>query len=274
MNKNTFFSLSRFSYLYRKDMIENWKKYVYTLIAIYGTLCVCLIFFGYQSYRWVRTETVIDRITSSEIPLLVFSFFAVGFMMASRIMEKLKNKTGRLAFLMVPATPFEKYLQRWTLYAVLFPCIFLVVFYLADLTRVGVCRLRFPDVSLIAPLDLGRFVADDQEWSLFTSTRQWWLLVSFFLFLQSIFGLGGSIWPKNSCVKTMASVFTIVLVFSLCWAGLYDLLLDGRSLVLPGIMSTLNENTAENTGSAVQLIFAAICWLLAYFRFKETDVNN
>ena len=64
-------------------------------------------------------------------------FYVMGMLFASSFMERMKTKTGRIAFLITPASAFEKYLSRWLLVT--------VVFYRCICNSVRACR---PDESV------------------------------------------------------------------------------------------------------------------------------
>ena len=97
------------------------------------------------------------------------------------------------------------------------------------------------------------------------------LFVSAYFAVQSFFLLGSVIWPRNSLVKTFAAGVCIIIVYTLIAAALMKVFLpDNFYMANPGIP---NETmlTLISTGLC---LFALFNWVLAYFRFKESEIIN
>ena len=250
MIKDTFFSLPRFMNLCRKEMVESWKSNVLRIVLLYGVMTVVLVWNGYFAYR-----------THDSVRFL------------ERHMEEMKSKTNRLSVLMTPATPFEKFFSRWLVSTVVLLVVFFITFELADYTRVLVYSLIYPDVKeVILPVNLGDLVGSGKRWYLFHKTYELTLVLSIYCFVQSLFVLGSSVWPKNSFLKTFVSVTIIVLIYVLVGMLVGDMLFSGSSKDYGYIFSSITKEQVTVMVTVGFMLFAFVNWTLAYFRFKESEI--
>ena len=140
MIRDTFFSMSRFVDLCRKEMVESWKTNILRVVMIYGLFAVAFVWNGYFQYeepsRFVGVKSGADPIWTFELIVFLWAIVIMGLLSASFIMERMKSKTSRIAMLMTPATMFEKFFSRWLVFTFGFLIVFLIAFILADWTRV------------------------------------------------------------------------------------------------------------------------------------------
>lgn len=273
MIKDTFFSLPRFMNLCRKEMVESWRSNVLRIVLLYGVMTVAMVWNGYFEYR--------DGYRSSDDPAWTFLLVAFiwglwvfGCLSASFTMEKMKTKTSRTSTLMTPATPFEKYFSRWFVFTVVFLVVFLITYKLADYTRVIVYSLTYPEKDFIAPVDLSHLVGKGKGYyTLCRTGLEFGALIAGYFFVQSLFILGSTIWPKNSFLKTFASGTIIVIVYFLVGALMTKILLNNN------LYYSFPGSEISNENMMVLLIvaftfFTLFNWTLAYFRFKESEIIN
>ena len=237
--KDTFFSLPRFMNLCRKEMVENWRSNVLRMVLMYGVMAVVLVWNGYFQYRYHDSAYFIRHTNANAnadpawgfiLMAFLWFLFVFGCLSASLVMEKMKNKTSRLSTLMTPSTPFEKFFSRWLVSTIVFLVVFLIAFKLADYTRVMVYSLIYPEVKeVILPVNLGDLVGSGKRWFLFNETYQLILVLSIYCFVQSLFVLGSSVWPKNSFLKTFVSVTIIVLIYVLMGMLTGNMLFHGNN---------------------------------------------
>lgn len=272
MIKDTFFSAPRFFNICRKDWIESWKSNLLRVVLLYGVMTIIMLWNGYFEYDSCSSNRQTDPTWSFLLGLFMWCLWIFGCLSASLTMEKMKTKTSRIAFLMTPATPFEKFFSRWMLTTVIFLVVFLLTYKLADYTRILVYTLAYPEIKAIAPVNLLNSVgglADD--YTLYHCILQIFAVISGYFYFQSCFVLGSSIWPKNSLLKTFAAGTTITIVYTTIIGLLGKALLKGKL----GFLSFLGD--WEENGVYIMLIsicvfFALFNWTLAYFRFKESEV--
>ena len=166
--------------------------------------------------------------------------------------------------LMIPATMFEKFFSRWLVFTFGFLIVFLIAFKLTDWTRVTVYMISYPELKgIIASTPLSHLVGNDCNYFM--------LGVSAYFFAQSLFVLGSSIWPKNSFVKTFSAIVVIAIVYIAIGSVLAKMLFEGRS---GGVNQTVSDETMTLSTTVIFFAMAVFNWIVAYFRFKESEIIN
>ena len=274
MIRDTFFSQTRFVNLCRKEMVENWKSNLLRVALMYGAMAVIMLWSGYLSYRAVGQDT--DSTWEFNLVIFMWGLCVFGCLSASFTMERMKSKTGRLSVLMTPATSFEKYFSRWLVFTVVFLIVFLITYKLADYTRFIIYSLAYPEEKdFIIPVDLSHLVGERKTYyTLCRTGLQFGALLSAYFFVQSLFVLGSSIWPKNSFLKTFASGTVIAIVYFLLAVFMSKMFLENGNYYSENVFTGMSEDTAMSIMIVVGIFFTLMNWTLAYFRFKESEIVN
>lgn len=272
--KDTFFSLPRFMNLCRKEMVENWKSNVLRIVLLYGVMAVVMVWNGYFEYRTYHT-TSNDPAWTFLLIAFMWALWGFGCLSASFTMEKMKTKTSRTSALMVPVTPFESFFSRWFVYTVVFLVVFLMTYKLADYTRVLIYSLIYPEKDFIAPVDLSRLVGNIR--GCYTLCRTGWefgVLIAGYFFVQSLFVLGSTIWPKNSFLKTFAAGAVITVIYILVAFAMIKLVIHkNMHYAFPDDIA-ISYSMRWALFIATLSAFTLLNWTLAYFRFKESEIIN
>ena len=276
MIKDTFFSLPRFMNLCRKEMVENWRSNVLRMVLMYGVMAVVMVWNGYFEYRYWHSGQIEDPAWTFLLVVFIWSLWGFGCLSASFTMEKMKTKTSRTSMLMVPATPFEKFFSRWFVFTVVFLVIFLISYKLADYTRFIIYSLAYPEEKdFIIPVDLSHLVGERKTYyTLCRTGLQFRALLSAYFFVQSLFVLGSSIWPKNSFLKTFASGTVIAIVYFLLAVFMSKMFLENGNYYSENVFTGMSEDTAMSIMIVVGIFFTLMNWTLAYLRFKESEIVN
>ncbi|WP_287645394.1 hypothetical protein [Bacteroides sp.] len=276
MMKDTFFSLPRFMNLCRKEMVENWRSNVLRMVLMYGVMAVVMVWNGYFEYRYWHSGQIEDPAWTFLLVVFIWSLWGFGCLSASFTMEKMKTKTSRTSMLMVPATPFEKFFSRWFVFTVVFLVIFLISYKLADYTRFIIYSLAYPEEKdFIIPVDLSHLVGERKTYyTLCRTGLQFGALLSAYFFVQSLFVLGSSIWPKNSFLKTFASGTVIAIVYFLLAVFMSKMFLENGNYYSENVFTGMSEDTAMSIMIVVGIFFTLMNWTLAYLRFKESEIVN
>ena len=276
MIKDTFFSLPRFINLCRKEMVENWRSNVLRMVLMYGVMAVVMVWNGYFEYRYWHSGQIEDPAWTFLLVVIIWSLWGFGCLSASFTMEKMKTKTSRTSMLMVPATPFEKFFSRWFVFTVVFLVIFLISYKLADYTRFIIYSLAYPEEKdFIIPVDLSHLVGERKTYyTLCRTGLQFGALLSAYFFVQSLFVLGSSIWPKNSFLKTFASGTVIAIVYFLLAVFMSKMFLENGNYYSENVFTGMSEDTAMSIMIVVGIFFTLMNWTLAYLRFKESEIVN
>ena len=276
MIKDTFFSLPRFMNLCRKEMVENWRSNVLRMVLMYGVMAVVMVWNGYFEYRYWHSGQIEDPAWTFLLVVFIWSLWGFGCLSASFTMEKMKTKTSRTSMLMVPATPFEKFFSRWFVFTVVFLVIFLISYKLADYTRFIIYSLAYPEEKdFIIPVDLSHLVGERKTYyTLCRTGLQFGALLSAYFFVQSLFVLGSSFWPKNSFLKTFASGTVIAIVYFLLAVFMSKMFLENGNYYSENVFTGMSEDTAMSIMIVVGIFFTLMNWTLAYLRFKESEIVN
>lgn len=278
MISNTFFNMSRFVHLCRKEMVENWKVNLNRAIMMYGIFTIILVWNGYFQYsnptHLLSMGNISDPIWEFSLGMYQFALFILGCLSASYVMENFKTKTQRISVLMTPATMFEKFFSRWSIYTFGFIIMFLIAFKLADWTRMAIYLISKPELKdIISATPLTRFAGNDGGYSIFTDCYTLLLSVGCYLFAQSLFVLGSSIWPKNSFVKSFTAIVIVAIVYAMITGGFVSVLFNDITF-----SGNINIGTSDGEGSIMPTIIisamAIFNWTVAYFRFKESEIIN
>lgn len=261
MTRDRFFSMSRFLNYCQKDWVENWRKNMLRLVAMYGALTVFFIWAG----RIWRRPSFSSELWQNEFGVGCFMIFAMGTLSASFVMEFLKDKRRRLSALMLPATAFEKYLSRWFLYTFVFLLAYALAFVLADLTRAFISSLFDTGVTSIFPY--GQLTNETMFPPFFSTGRGTLFSFSFYFAVQSAYVLGSALWPKNAFIKTSAALIVVISIFVAVLVSLV------KSLHF-GPYTPMEEETAVTLCTFLLFAFAIFCWVTAYYRLKEAEIIN
>lgn len=273
---DVFFSGNRFGYLFKKELMEDMKKNLMRCIVLFGIFLVLFLFVGFNSYNVnpYRVATY-DKLWDPMAVFFIFGIFIGACLSATYITEKMKNKTGKISVMMLPATSFEKFSVRWLTYCIGFLLVYFLAFELADWIRVVVFSNYFPKETINSfpvwrVITTGDFRTDE-----IVSSKQRQIVsivIAVFWAMQSFFVLGSTLWQKNSFLKTA------VALFALC-AGIGLLVCWSTKLFIPNdFYKAEPESISEETALLmVSIFFYAIALfntVLAYFRYKEMEVIN
>ena len=275
MLKGNFFSISRFMNLCRKDTVESAKTHLLRIVALYGAMVIFFVWRGYIEYIGSRPSLDYDSMVHTCLYTFLWVGVLGGCISASLNMEKMKSRMSRLSILMVPASPFEKFFSRWLISTVAYMLVFLIAFKLADYTRVLVYSIALPDQT-IAVADLKYLFTTEGNYILSPEMSGEYKILFFFiyLFFQSCFILGSSIWPKNSLVKTLTAGLVVIILTSVIIAGVAKLVI-GQSFVDSRVVDEgFIERNITTIAFCVVTFFTLLNWVLAYYRFKESEIIN
>ena len=136
---NQIFDWSRFTATLRKEVVENWRPIVFTLLGVYGLLTMIMILGNAISFD----DAVSDAMSETMVPQKVV-YGILGFsvmIVASMAFRKLTSKTGRIDMMTSPSSTLEKFLVNGVVYVLGFFVSFLILAQLADLTRIAVMHI-------------------------------------------------------------------------------------------------------------------------------------
>lgn len=271
MIRDTFFSPSRFMNLCRKEILDNWRVNLLRFVMMYTIMAIAFLWTGYfeysgrfDSHAYMETDPMWSVIFFISLAVLIIT----GMLSASFLMERMKTKTNRIAVLMTPATMFEKFFSRWLIFTFGFLLAFIVSFKLADWTRVLVYMLQYPGTDVICPMPLSYIHSRE----VFPDGGTFILYAAIYFFAQSVFVLGSSIWAGNSFIKTLAAVLVIALIYMSGGAVCARIFFPEHGTY--GVNQQLSDETLTLLVTLFFWLMASFNWVLAYFRFKESEIIN
>ena len=247
-----FFSFPRLWLLIRLHVINNYRSWISTSIAIAGIILFTSLFSDSGNNHFYRVW----------FDLLVL---LGGLFFTSKAFIELHDKTRNESFLLMPASSFEKTLAKLLLVTVGF-CLYMMIFMV--ISSVG--------AELIKSLTFGSDLPIFNPFS-----EQVWQTIGVYFFIHSFYFLGAAWFRKNHVVKTTLSLLAVVLVFlsftillvRLFYPSLTHAVLDFGSssdnffeLFGGGIISSLVK---------LFILFMPVAlWLITWTRVKETQVSS
>ena len=290
---NNTFNIKRFGLVLRKDFIENRKRYTLLFLTMFGIMAIISIYMSLDSYTFISADDYSDwsiknwseyeYLNEKLLTILSFMFLAGGILFASTFMTPMNSKLKRLSYLISPSSNLEKFFSRWLIVTIGYILSFFVAMWIMDTLRVTVLTAVFPDLD-IKFLDLTKLFnpTDNYSGEYLVQKRVFTIMIFLYFLFQSLFLLGATFWEKASFIKTFTALFVIVVSYimlsrwaiSLSYGGLNGGLNDfGRVLD-----SFLGDRTEEREEFFMTLIYAGlsvftlISWILAYFRFRESEI--
>ena len=212
---------------------------------------------------------------SEDTLLTFFSCFPIALIIcASFFFESMRSKQKKIATLMAPATYLEKFLTRFAIYIILPIFVFIVGCLIAESVRFVTFSIFYPSGEIINFMDYQELINDftSGKIALFHAITTYTLsciaAVSFYI-------LGSSIWPKLALLKTMAvqCIISFVALISTIIAGISGALSDSMRSI-QNILDSLNWEVPTYFWFiyAFLIIFSITNMVIAYFRFKESEI--
>ncbi len=276
MIKNNFISIKRLTLLYKKDFIENWKTMLLRFVMLYAIMAIIFSFIGLSEFK-SRTNYNYNPSNGDNNYLIpaTFIFWGFGCLFASLMMEKMKDKTKRIAYLMTPATNFEKFFSRFLPAVVVFIIAFFVAFKLADYTRIAILSIRYPEFNITA-VNITQGLCSQNPGAMTDNWMEFTALFSVYLFFQSLFILGSTLWYKNPFIKTLATGIAITLLFYAVDALLVNSLFNESQLFSVGdyCREIIEKWTTRRNIIFLFSVLTLFNWVISYFRFKDSEIIN
>jgi len=248
---NEIFSTSRYWFLIRSHAVGAYRS----LVTLTATLAIVISFMALLG----------DKLNDEfYISLFGAMLFILGLVFTSRAFRQLHDKTRNTAYLLIPASSFEKTLASYFVVTVG------LVAYLLILTCV---------VSVVVE-PLNTLLTGQQRPVFNPFAPDVWVMIPGYLFVQSSFFLGAAWFRKGHLMKTilvhsLASVaitIFILLVMGIAlepyWSSSQDVDIKVQDVFGPyaGAIKTLVYGLAA--------LWVVFCWYVAWLRVRETQVSD
>lgn len=261
--KNQYFNLERILQLYKIDFIRGWKEFVITLSAICGFF---LIIFMIAS----KTGGIEPSIHSGYFGILLF----VGLISTSRAFKPAHRKLQNHEWLMLPASTFEKLLEKLLLHTIFYSALALIFYTVFSLIS-----------YVIVHFILGSY------FPLFNPVSSEILkMIGYYCLIQSVFFLGASWFKNKNFLKTILSIaiFWFILGTITMIAGLLIFRADFWAVANSNGFHQFNYSynlNSENLVNYVNILavsakilffglMAPICWFGSWLKLKEVEVKD
>jgi hypothetical protein len=252
------FSLNRFGRLFKKHTKEHYRNYLMSVAVLVGVMMLGGGFLVYMA------DVQLDK------SLQTFFFFSImllaGTIFTSNVFADLGERKKAIAWLVLPASHFEKYLVAWIYSFLLFIIVYSLIFYLALFTALNIQHVHTHRMVILNIFE-----------------KQILQMYLVFAFLHAIAFFGAIYFEKLHFIKTGFAFFIILAVLILLNKGLLGVFF-GRPVDVSLPFS--NVRFAES-GQMVDIkierqnapyilylfiILTFIFWVAAYFRLKEKQV--
>jgi len=268
---NHSFSFNRWLLLVKQHWAENKKRYLLAILALAGML-VMWFFFVFLIDKNSPMSGEIQRNT------YFFLLLVIGCFYASQFFKEFNDKSSAIHYLMIPASTLEKFLCGFFYTVIIFFCVSIAVFYLADGIMVGLANAFHPAYEGGAKAKVINIWNEPGEFE-----NVYYIFLVFFA-IQAAFFLGSLYFEKYSFIKTVISLFAFFLTITFLIQILNDTFLPngdfhdglGTYRVMPkngeDVLIQLPEVINTITKYLMLFGFAPFFWIVTYFRLKEKQV--
>ena len=270
---NQIFNWSRFTAALRKEVVENWRTILFSILGIYLLLTVIMILGNF-------IDSISDNIVSSLMNMVpqktVFFMLTIALMVvASLSFRNLKSKNGRVALFTSPSSTLEKFLVNVLIYVVGSIVVFFACAQLADLTRIGILSLVGAD-DLIVPGPINFLSAINDTVTGIGSIEpvakgMRWIFWLSLLATPGMYLLGSVLWPRLSLLKTFAASQILSIVVMIIAITLTNVLIP-EDEIANWLKNIVESGTLTNWIAISLGVQAVLYWGLSWYLFKRKDV--
>ena len=254
---NNIFNLSRFSRLFVKHTVENYKGYLMSLTVLMGVMILGGSFLIYM------IEAPMDR--GLQTALFSLILLLAGTIFTSTIFSGYGDKKKAVALLTLPASHFEKYLVAWVYSFLLFIILYTAGFFLVVSFAINV--KHFPGHQ-------------DGVINFFkTPVCQMYIL---YALMHAVAFYGAIFFDKLHFIKTAFLFFISVglliainkILLSVFIPKTVETTVPFGDLRIQSDQQTFEINVSQQDYwmIAIVSVLAVIFWIAAYYRLKEKQV--
>lgn len=257
---NNYFDLKRFSLLLNKHTSEHLGSYSMAVLALFGLMLSCVLFFSLTQNAMV--------VVSFQQDTFFFFLWVAGSIFTSNIFSDLGNKRKASAALMLPTSHFEKFLVSWIYSYLVFQIVYIGVFYLVMFIASSLLHFQgkvFQIYNLSSDL----------------KATSWVFL--FYMAFHAVSFAGSVYFEKFHFVKTTLVFFGVFMLIILFNEPVLELVLNQDvAAPMPFFRAWVTENndmfrldirkTQKLFLMAIPIAMASILWTAAYFRLKEKEI--
>ena len=274
---NQTFNWSRFTAALRKELVENKRAILFTLLGTFGLLTMIMIL-GNVSTSTSGTKDTYESLKYFMPQKIVYMFLSFAAMIvASLAFRKLTRKTGRIEMFTSPSSTLEKFLVNASIYVVGYIVAFFICAQLADLTRIAVLWFfRDEYFTVPGPINFLNLIPEAVDGFGFGSAAPGnpgkWMAINLYIGLLAgpgLFLLGSVLWPRLSLLKTFAAVYGIETILGII-IMIVAMNINDMEAVGFWVMNHLEHIMIAMT--VFTILQAILYWGLSWYLFKRKDV--
>lgn len=196
---NNTFDFNRFSLLVKRQWVENKKLFLMASFGIMGILVVI------NSLIMMWQTGALNE--SARFPFFLLALFFGGSIFANYVFKDLSDKNSSTSFLLVPASHVEKFLTGVFYAFIIFPIVFLTLFYVVDYGFVSIGNNIKDGLksSGMKNMQLYTFIMNSKK--IQESLGE---IIGFWLIIQAFILMGAAQFEGRSYVKTAFTGFALL----------------------------------------------------------------
>ena len=271
---NQTFNWSRFTAALRKEVVENKRMLLFTVICIYGLLTMIMIIGNVVA--GMSADAIADVYTDKVPQMFVGSIMTfVVCVSASMAFKNLTTKPGRAAYFTSPSSTLEKFLLNILIYIVGTIVVYFVCAQLADLTRIAALWF-FRSDNFIVPGPINFLtsltdVASTVEHPEIGMQGLGWTVILGLIANAGLYLLGSVIWPRLSLLKTFAAIYAIEIALFILVAPFFAVFGDMQSFS-QWFYDFIMGGKFSLTLIIILCVQIVLYFGLAWYLFKRKDV--
>ena len=276
---NQTFDWSRFTAALRKELVENKRAILFTLLGTFGMLTMIMILGNISVSTNTDASNAIKESLECYLPQkMVYAFLSFAILIvASLAFRKLTSKTGRIEMFTSPSSTLEKFLVNALIYVIGYIVAFFICAQLADLTRIAALWFFRNEYFIVpGPINFLNLIPDAVDGFGFgmasPGNPSKWLAINIYIGLLAgpgLFLLGSILWPRLSLLKTFAAVYGFETILGIIIMIVAFNIKDMEAVGF-WVMNHLEDIMIAMTIFAV--VQAILYWGLSWYLFKRKDV--
>lgn len=272
-NTNRIFSSDRFSALMKAELAVNKSNYIKLLIAVIGVFAAIALLMSISAIIDINNLKHVSQLTGRSFEEAMKykqsthsnAYFGLSVMIlsigltiiGSLTFSNLSSKKQRISAFMIPASQIEKFTLRLIIYVIGGVISLLIGFFIG----IGIVQIAYGGGGVV--INNITYYIDDFSGYGITA------LILLALLGNSLYALGSSLWPKLSWIKTWVIISVIEWIGAICMFMLASLHLPWNSFFMHldahivGLLWTCIATLA---------IMNIACWVLAWYRYRNTQI--
>ncbi|MBP5713207.1 MAG: hypothetical protein J6X07_00735 [Prevotella sp.] len=252
------FNFNRFGKLAKWSLTNDRSYYMRSFLQVLVILTLIFLGFTTQFFTFkINGESHAYEPCASVAMIILFIDLIIG---PSLMFQSMKNKHDRQTLLMLPASNFEKYIMRYSTWIILLP-LYVIGFFGADLIQYLVNVLGGNDYVQFVTTKLIDMVSDTSNHLSETPRKLMSAeVVTSFLWLHSVYALGGTFFRSHKHAALLTTV--AIIVYGLLHVWLF------------GMGSSRDEINPSNTGDIIWIVFYGVFTIVNFWLSYKLFCRN